>query len=117
MPTLRLFFARAGRLTLASSRVTVTPGQGTSAVTLPRVPGQFHVGEWLQACKGGPKTFQGFETAAMVAEIAMVGMLAMRFKPGVNTFSTIEWDSEALKVKGSPEADAVVSLPMRQKWL
>ena len=32
-------------------------------VTLPRAPGQFHNGEWLPACKGGPKTFQGFETA------------------------------------------------------
>ena len=53
-------------------------------VTLPRVPGQNHVGEWLTACKGGPNTFQGFETAAMVAEIAMVGMLALRFQPGVN---------------------------------
>ena len=78
-------------------------------VTLPRAPAT--PGEWLRACKGGPKTFQGFETAAMVAEIAMVGMLAMRYKPGVNTFSTIEWDSEALKVKGEPEADAVVHLP------
>ena len=39
----------------------------------------------------------------MVAEIAMVGMLAMRFKPGVNSFSTIEWDSEALKVQGEPD--------------
>ena len=62
------------------------------------------VPQWRMAaaCKGGPKTFQGFETAAMVAEIAMVGMLAIRFRPGVNAFSTIEWDSEALKVPGAP---------------
>jgi hypothetical protein len=86
-------------------------------VTLPRAPGQSNMGEWFTACKGGPKTFQGFETAANVVEIAMVGMLVLRFKPGVNAFSTIEWDSEALKVKGAPEADAVVNLPMRQKWL
>ena len=62
-------------------------------------------------------TFGLFETGAMVAEIAMVGMLAIRFKAGVNAVSTIEWDSEALKVKGAPEADAVVNLPVRQKWL
>jgi hypothetical protein len=78
-------------------------------VTLPRVPGQFHVGEGLTACKGGPKTFQGFESAAMVAEIAMVGMLAIHFKPGVNTFATIAWDSQSLKVKGKPAADAVIN--------
>ena len=86
-------------------------------VTLPRAPGQFHIGEWLSACKGGPKTFQGFETGAMVAEIAMVGMLAIRFKPGVREFATIPWDSDSLKVPGAPEADAVVHLPMRRKWL
>ena len=84
-------------------------------VTLPRAPG--HHGEWLAACKGGPKTFQGFETAAMVAEIAMVGMLGIRFKPGVKEPCTFEWDSEALTVKGEPAADAIVHLPMRQKWL
>ena len=38
--------------------------------TLPRMPGQDHMGEWLRACKGGPATFQGFETAADVCEIA-----------------------------------------------
>ena len=75
------------------------------------------MGEWLTACKGGPGTFQGFQTAAMVAEIAMVGMLALRFQPGVKSFSTIEWDSDALQVKGAPQADAIVHLPMRQKWL
>jgi hypothetical protein len=84
-------------------------------VTLPRAPG--HVAEWLRACKDGPKTFQGFDSAAMVAEIAMVGMLAIRFKPGVREFATIPWDSDSLKVPGAPEADAVVHLPMRRKWL
>ena len=48
-------------------------------------------------------------TAAIVAEIAMVGMLAMRLQPELNTFSTIQWDSEALKVPGEPAADAIRS--------
>jgi hypothetical protein len=86
-------------------------------VTLPRAEGQDHLGEWLKACKGGPKTFQGFDSGAMVCEIAMLGMLAIRYKPGINTFSTIEWDSDALAVKGEPNADAVIHLPTRQKWL
>ncbi len=70
----------------------------TVPVTLPRAPG--HVGEWLRACKGGPKTFQGFDTAAMVAEIAMVGMLGIRFKPGVDAFATFAWDSEVAEGSG-----------------
>lgn len=78
-------------------------------VTLPRT--QNHMGEWLQACKGEGKTFQGFDTAACVAEIAMVGMVAMRLG------KSIEWDSEALKVKGVDEAEPLVHLEQRKKWL
>jgi hypothetical protein len=85
------------------------------ARTLPRAPG--HQGEWLAACKGGRKTFQGFDVAAMVCEIAMVGMLAIRYKPGVKEPVTIPWDSEKLKVPGDPNADAVINLPVRDKWL
>jgi hypothetical protein len=44
-------------------------------------------------------------------------MLAIRLKPSANTFTTIEWDSEALKVKGAPAAEAIINLPIRQKWL
>ena len=45
-------------------------------VTLPRA--KDHMREWLDACKGEGKTFQGFDTSACVAEVAMVGMVAMR---------------------------------------
>ena len=80
-------------------------------VTLPRAKGQNHMQEWLDACKGKTTTFQGFATAADVAEIAMTGIVALRLgKP-------IEWDSEALKVKGVPEADPLVHRPQRKKWL
>jgi hypothetical protein len=78
-------------------------------MTLPRTKN--HMLEWLQACKGEGRTFQGFDTAACVAEIAMVGMVAMRLgKP-------IEWDSDALRVKGLAEAEPLVHLPRRSKWL
>jgi len=67
--------------------------------------------EWLNACRGEGKTFQGFDTAACVAEIAMVGMVAMRLG------SSIEWDSDALKVKGIAAAEPLVHLAQREKWL
>lgn len=78
-------------------------------VTLPRT--RDHMLEWLDACKGQGKTFQGFDTSANIAEIAMVGMVAMRLG------KEIEWDSEALKVKGLPEAEPWVHLEQRKKWL
>jgi hypothetical protein len=80
-------------------------------VTLPRAKGQDHMQEWLNACKGGPPTFQGFDTAADVAEIAMTGIVALRLgKP-------IEWDSEAMKAKGAPEANPLIHRAQRKKWL
>lgn len=80
-------------------------------VTLPRAQGQNHMQEFLDACKGLTKTFQGFESAACVAEIAMVGIVALRLgRP-------IEWDSAHLKVQGVPEAEPLVHRPQRTKWL
>jgi hypothetical protein len=78
-------------------------------VTLPRT--RDHMREWLDACKGQGKTFQGFDTAACVAEIAMVGMVAMRLG------QPIEWDTAALKVKGIADAEPFVHLEQRKKWL
>lgn len=79
-------------------------------VTLPRAKGG-HMGEWLEACKGGPPTFQGFALAGEIAEPAMVGMVALRLgKP-------IQWDSAALKAKGMPEADPLIHRELRKKWL
>ncbi len=78
--------------------------------TLPRAP-KDHMQEWLDACKGGPGTFQGFVSSADIAEVAMVGMVALRFgKP-------IEWDSQDMKAKGEPGADSLIHLEPRKKWL
>ena len=83
----------------------------TLPITVPRLPGQNHMEEWIQAAKGNGKTFQPFDSAAIIAEIAMVGMVALRYgKP-------IEWDSENLKVKGAPEAQPLVMREPRRKWL
>jgi hypothetical protein len=78
-------------------------------VTLPRTKG--HMQEWLDACKGGPATFQSFALAGEIAEPAMLGIVALRLgKP-------IEWDSVALKAKGMPAADALIHRELRKKWL
>jgi hypothetical protein len=78
-------------------------------VTLPRAKG--HMQEWLDACKGGPATFQGFGLAGEIAEPAMVGMVALRLgKP-------IEWDSASMKAKGAPQADKFIHPELRKKWL
>ena len=80
-------------------------------VTLPRAKEQNHMLEWLDACKGKTTTFQGFGTASAIAEIAMIGMVTLKLgKP-------LEWDEAGMKAKGMPEADALIHLPQRSKWL
>ncbi|MBI4622535.1 MAG: Gfo/Idh/MocA family oxidoreductase [Verrucomicrobia bacterium] len=76
----------------------------------PRVQGQ-HMKEFLDACRGGPKTFQDFDIAARAAEFGMTGIVALR------TGKTIEWDSPNMKARGCPEADQFIHLPVRKKWL
>lgn len=79
--------------------------------TLPRMKGQNHMQEWIDAAKGQGQTFQPFATAADIAEIAMIGIVALRLgRP-------IEWDAAGMKVKGAPEADILVRRPHRTKWL
>jgi predicted dehydrogenase len=78
--------------------------------TLPSEP-KNHMQEWLDACKGAGETFQGFVSSADIAEVAMVGMVALRYgKP-------IAWDSLNMKARGEPGADPWIHLEPRKKWL
>jgi len=79
--------------------------------TLPRMKGQNHMDEFLEACRGNLQTFQPFSTAAQIAEIPMIGIVALRLgRP-------IEWDATNMKVKGAPEADRLINREHRTKWL
>lgn len=80
-------------------------------VTYRRAPGQDHMKEFLDACKGGVNTFQPFDIAARAAEFAMTGMVALRVG------EPIEWDSANLVAKGCAAAERWVHLPQRKKWL
>jgi len=76
--------------------------------TLPQSDGQLD--EWVSACLGGPKVFSDFDIGGHLTEIGLAGVVALRLN------RDIEWDSQAMKVKGAPEAAALVDLPCRQKW-
>jgi predicted dehydrogenase len=80
-------------------------------VTYPRAPGQDHLAEFVEACRGGPTTFQNLAFAAEAAEIAMTGLVALRVG------REIDWDSRNLHARGCPEADRWIHLPQRKKWL
>ena len=75
---------------------------------LPRAKG--HVDEWVNACRGQGTSFSNFDKGGLITEIGLIGALA--FRVGQN----IAWDSQALKVPGRPELDALIDTPYRKPW-
>jgi predicted dehydrogenase len=67
--------------------------------------------EWISAIKGeGPLPGSSFDYAAPLTEMVLLGALAQR------TGRTIEWDPEAMTVKGQPELDSIIKEPAREGW-
>ena len=79
------------------------------AQSLPRVDS--HFGEWTDAILDGGETFSPFEVGGHLTEIGLVGNVALRLQ------KNLDWDGEAMKAKGMPEADALIRKQNRTKWL
>ena len=80
---------------------------------IPRRPavGDGPIEEWLRAIKGdGPAPGSSFDYAAPLTEVVLLGVIAQR------TGRTIEWDAEAMNVKGQPDLDPLVKEPPREGW-
>jgi predicted dehydrogenase len=75
---------------------------------LPRAKG--HVDEWVNACRGQGAAFSNFDKGGLITEIGLIGALAFR------TGQRLDWDSQALKVPGRTELDALIDPPYRQPW-
>ena len=71
-------------------------------VALPRAPGNSLMQEWIEACRGGAKTYSPFEIGGHITEIGAAGLVALRIG------HEIKWDGVAMKSPGCPEADAFV---------
>ncbi|MCY2990188.1 MAG: Gfo/Idh/MocA family oxidoreductase [Planctomycetota bacterium] len=87
------------------------PAAKSLPVTEPRAPQQNHMLEWIEAAKGGPKTYQPFEVAAHSMEVMLPGIVALRMQ------RPIDWDGANMKVPGAPEADKFIHADYRRKWL
>jgi predicted dehydrogenase len=77
---------------------------------LPRAPKDRHVLEWIEACKGGPKTFSPFEIGAHVTEVGASGLIALRLG------RAIDWDGPAMRAKGVPTADVWIEAQHRAQY-
>jgi hypothetical protein len=66
--------------------------------------------EWIQACKGGPRSQSDFDYASSLTEGLLIGFLALR------TGKRIEWDARKMRAIGCPEADQYIRPAFRKGW-
>ena len=76
--------------------------------TLPESPG--HHEEWINACRGGPPSTDGFDYAGPLTEMVLLGNVAIR------AAKKIEWDGPNLKVTNAPDAQKFIRREYRKGW-
>jgi len=76
---------------------------------IPRVPG--HHADWLTAIRTGKKAGSDFSYGAPLTEIAMLGVIAIKF-PGLK----LEWDAEKVRFTNCSEANQHLNPPYRAGW-
>jgi hypothetical protein len=81
------------------------------AKTLPRVKGT-HQEDFFRACRGGAPACSNFDHAGPLAEIALLGNLAIVAGVG----RRIEWDGPAMRCTNLPELNRHVETTYREGW-
>jgi len=110
-----LLIGTKGKITVGTygQPVRIIPEEKMRAYDRPEVkyersPGQ--QAEWVVACKGGPPPNANFDYAGPLAEVVLLGCVALRAgKP-------IEFDAETATVTNLPEAQQFISPPYRKGW-
>jgi predicted dehydrogenase len=69
-----------------------------------------HHAEWLHACKTGAPTTCHFGYSGALTEANHLGNVAYR------AGKRIEWDAQAMRVRGAPEAEALLGREYRKGW-
>ncbi len=83
--------------------------------TLPRSPG--HHQEWIDACKGGKPAGSNFDWAGPLAEVVLLGNVALRLQLREElTRARLLWDPVNLKITNVPEANEFLRGEYREGW-
>ncbi len=80
------------------------------AQTIPRSPG--HMQEWFRMMKEGVPAYSNFDIAAYLAEVILLGCVALRLGEG----QRMEWDGPNMKSPNLPGAAHFVQRHNRQGW-
>jgi hypothetical protein len=78
--------------------------------TIPRSPG--HMQEWFLMMKEGVPAYSNFDTAAYLAEVILLGSVAVRLGEG----RRMEWDGPNMRSPNLPEAAQFVKRENRTGW-
>jgi len=88
---------------------------GKPPQVLPRSPGHFV--EWIEACKGGKPAGSNFDHAGPLAEVVLLGNVALR--PQLRetlTRTELFWDGPGMKITNVPEANEFLHREYREGW-
>lgn len=77
----------------------------------PRVQGDNHWIQWVNACRGEGKASANFDYSGPLTETVLLGGVATHFPQ-----TTLEWDSGALKFKNNNDANRYVRRTYRKGW-
>ena len=78
--------------------------------TIPRSPG--HMEEWFRMMKDGTPAYSNFDIAAYLAEVILLGCIALRVGEG----RRMEWDGPNMRSPNIPEAEHFVKRHNRWGW-
>lgn len=78
---------------------------------VPKVGGENHYLQFVEACRGNGKTSAPFDYSGPLTESVLLGCLATRFPK-----TTLEWAADSLKVTNVKEANQYVKREYRKGW-
>jgi predicted dehydrogenase len=87
------------------------PGEKFKDVKLPKVGGENHYLQFVEACRGNGQTSAPFDYSGPLTEMVLLGCLATRFPQ-----TTLDWDAAAMKVSNVAEANKFVRRTYRKGW-
>jgi len=87
------------------------PAERFAHVAVPERTDGDHWHQWVEACRGVGAPSAGFDYAARLTEVALLGNAALGFP-----HETLEWDAAGLRFPNRPEADAHLFERYREGW-
>jgi predicted dehydrogenase len=88
---------------------------GKPPEVLPRSPGHFE--EWIEACKGSKPAGSNFDHAGLLAEVVLLGNVALRVELREKlTRTKLLWDGPNMKITNLPEANQFLQREYRKDW-